>query len=114
MERFEIVGMEAKEEDRSIGRNTWRLDRRQRSRSRSLVPFSHPFPVDRQRSEESGGFEWKSREIGLDKMVLVIGEVRRDPRGHRSRGKVLFNGIVRPSTMLIPLGTRSLLGRLGH
>lgn len=52
--------------------------------------------------------------IGFDKIVLVIGEVRLDPPGQGSPGKVLFNGIVRPSTMLIPLGTRSLLERLGH
>lgn len=62
--------------------------------------------------ERSGRRE--RRSIGYDKIVLVIGRVRRDPPGQRSRGKVLFNGIGRPSTMLIPLGTRSLLGRLGH
>lgn len=66
----------------------------------------------RKGDEWSGGRE--RRWIGYDKIVLVIGRVRRDPPGQRSRGKVLFNGIVRPSTMLIPLGTRSLLGRLGH
>lgn len=56
--------------------------------------------------------ERSGERSGYDEIVLVI--VRRDPAGQRSRGKVLFNGIVRPSTMLIPLGTRSLLGRLGH
>lgn len=35
----------------------------------------------------------------------------RDSFGQRSRGKVLFNGIIRPSTMLIPFATRSLLWR---
>lgn len=56
----------------------------------------------------------EDESIRYDKIVLVIGEVLWDPTGHRSRGKVLFNGIGRPSTMLIPLGTRSLLGRLRH
>lgn len=61
------------------------------------------------------GGERNGERSGYDEIVLVIGRlVRRDPPGQRSRGKVLFNGIVRPSTMLIPLGTRSLLGRLGH
>lgn len=67
----------------------------------------------KRKGDESSGRR-ERRSIGYDKIVLVIGRVRRDPPGQRSRGKVLFNGIVRPSTMLIPLGTRSLLGRLGH
>lgn len=52
--------------------------------------------------------------VRLDKIILVIGRVPRDSCEQRSRGKVLFNGIDRPSTMLIPLATRSLLCRSGH
>lgn len=69
--------------------------------------FTRSRSIDRRR-------QGKIRAIRLNEIVLVIGKVHGDPVGQGSPGKVLFNGIVRPSTMLIPLGTRSLLGRFGH